>query len=236
MTAPSPPLLELVGVAGAGKTTLLRELSKRDPSLLTEVRVTSLDRLALLIGHSVRLLPTYLRHTPRGRWLSWEELRAMGYLQGWRRTLLAPARAPLVFDHGPIFRLVQLREFGPPLVGSGAFVAWWEAQRRAWSRAIQLVVWLDAPDAVLLPRITGRDQRHVVKHMPVGNAVEFLATYRRGYERLLSEMAAEAQFRRIAFDTSRVAPETIAGQVLDAVARPARPLSVGQGIRQGAHP
>jgi shikimate kinase len=234
VTVAAAPLLELVGVAGAGKTTLLKELKRRDPSLFTEVTIRNLDRLALLVRHTVRFLPALLSHAPRGRWLSWEELRAMGYLQGWRRIVQGHRSSPLVFDHGPIFRLVQLRELGPPLVASPAFVAWWQSQRRAWSRAIDLVVWLDAPDAVLIPRITGRDQRHVVKHMPVGPALDFLTTYRKGYKRLLTEMGDEGHFRLIAFDTSRVVPEAIADEVLGAVGRGGVAAGTRQCVREGA--
>jgi thymidylate kinase len=129
----------------------------------------------------------------------------------------------MVFDHGPIFRLVQLRELGPPLVASPAFAAWWHAERRAWERSLDLVVWLDAPDAVLLPRIGGRDQRHVVKQMPAATAVEFLTTYRRGYEKVLTEMSTEGRFHLIRFDTSQMPPEAIAEEVLGAVRRGATP-------------
>lgn len=141
----------------------------------------------------------------------------MAYLEGWLRVVRGDRPASIVFDHGPIFILVQLREFGPPLVASPVFAAWFKEARRAWARALDLVVWLDAPDTVLLPRIDGRDQRHVVKHKPTATAVEFLGGYRRGYERLLGEMAEDGQFRLIRFDTSRVGHEAIAEEVLGAI-------------------
>lgn len=211
------PLLELVGVAGAGKTTLLGTLKRRDPSLQTDVRLGRLRRLDLLGRHTLRFLPAFLRHAPHGRWLRWHELRLMAYLEGWREIALRERTSAMVFDHGPIYQLVQLRDFGPPLVASSAFAGWWSAARGAWARALDLVVWLDAPDAVLLPRINTREQRHLVKHKPVAAAVEVLTTYRRGYERLLAEMADDAGFRLIRFDTSRVPLETIAEEVLGAI-------------------
>jgi thymidylate kinase len=217
------PLLELVGVAGAGKTTLLRTLKQQDPRLSTDATIGRFSRAEHLIRHTAGFLPTYLRRSPRGRWFSWEEMRAMGYLEGWRRVIGGDRTAAMVFDHGPIFRLVQLRELGPPLVASPAFATWWHAERRAWERSLDLVVWLDAPDAVLLPRIGARDQRHVVKHMPAATAVEFLTTYRRGYEKVLAEMSAEGRFHLIRFDTSQMPPEAMAEEVLEAVRRVTTP-------------
>jgi shikimate kinase len=217
------PLLELVGVAGTGKTTLLRTLKQRDPRLSTDANIGRFSRAEHLIRHTAGFLPTFLRRSPRGRWFTWEEMRAMGYLEGWRRVIGDDRAAAMVFDHGPIFRLVQLRELGPPLVASPAFAAWWHAERRAWERSLDLVVWLDAPDAVLLPRIGGRDQRHVVKQMPAATAVEFLTTYRRGYEKVLTEMSTEGRFHLIRFDTSQMPPEAIAEEVLGAVRRGATP-------------
>ncbi len=211
------PLLELVGVAGAGKSTLLRTLKQRDGRLATELSVDKLQRVELLIRHTARFLPTFLRHLPRGRWLSWHELRLMAYLEAWQRAVAGDRTSAMVFDHGPIFQLVQLREFGPPLVAGPAFGAWWNAARRAWANALDLVVWLDAPDTVLFPRIAGRDQRHVVKQMPFATAAELLRSYRLGYERLLGEMSQEGHFHLIRFDTSRVTPEEIADEVLIAV-------------------
>ena len=227
-------LLELVGVAGAGKTTLLKMLKQGDPSLFTDVRVSKRRRLDLLVRHTARFLPAFLYHTPRGRWLSWDELRAMAYIEGWPRVAFGDRTSAIVFDHGPIFRLVQLREFGPPLAASPAFGAWWNAARQAWARALDLVVWLDAPDTVLLPRIDARDQRHVVKHKPIATAVEFLASYRRGYEKLLGEMADEGHLRLIRFDTSRVAPEAIAEEVLIAVGKGPAAGSPSERARGGS--
>jgi deoxyadenosine/deoxycytidine kinase len=217
VTSPSP-LLELVGVAGTGKTTLLETLKRRDPTLLTAVSVGSFRRLSLLIRHTARFLPAFLSQAPRGRWFTWHELRLMGYLEGWpRRVSPGMASSAVVLDHGPIFQLVQLREFGPPLVAGPAFAGWWKAARRAWARALDLVVFLDAPDAVLLPRIAGRAQRHVVKHLPAATASEVLAKYRGGYRALLGQMAGEGHFRVLRFDTSQGAPEEIADAVLVAV-------------------
>lgn len=227
------PLLELVGVAGAGKTTLFKTLKQREPGLATVVNVETLHRVELLIRHTARFLPAFLRHSPRGRWLSWEEMRSMAYLEGWRRTVGDERTSSMVLDHGPIFRLVQLREFGPPLVASPAFRAWWNAERRAWARALDLVVWLDAPDAVVLSRISGREQRHAVKQMPAAAAVDFLTSYRKGYERLLAEMSEEGCFPVTRFDTSRTPPEAIAEEVLVAVRRKPVPKGELERPRQG---
>jgi hypothetical protein len=203
-------------VAGSGKTTLRNALRQRDPSLFTDPRIGPLRRVDLLARHTFRFLPRLVERAHRGRWLSWHELRLMAYLEGWQPGTIQRSR-PTVFDHGPIFILVQLREFGPPLVASRAFEAWWSRARSEWARALDLVVWLDAPDAVLRPRIDERDQRHAVKHKPVETAREFLARYRKGYERLLGEMGGEGHFRLARFDTSRAPIEALTEEVLNAI-------------------
>ena len=212
----APPLVELVGVAGAGKTTLLEALRHRDPNLCTHPKVGTVRRLDLLARHILRFAPRLLDRAHRGRWLSWHELRLMAYLEGWLPSAIQRTR-PTLFDHGPIYILVQLGEFGPPLVSSRDFQAWWRAARSNWARALDLVVWLEAPDTVLLPRIDARDQRHAVKHKPVETAGEFLARYRKGYEELLDEMGDEGHFRLMRFDTSRVPLAAMTEEVLSAI-------------------
>jgi hypothetical protein len=53
--------------------------------------------------------------------------------------------------------------------------------------------------------------------------VGFLTSYRTGYEEVLGEMGDEGRFHVIRFDTSRVAPEAIAEEVLVAARRGATP-------------
>ena len=49
-----------------------------------------------------------------------------------------------------------------------------------------MVIWLDAPDEILLDRIRNRQQEHIVKTQPATIGYEFLDRYRAEYEFILS--------------------------------------------------
>jgi hypothetical protein len=76
------------------------------------------------------------------RWLSWEEMVDGPPEAGADRR---DERTPSMVQTTPIFRLVS-PQFGPPLVEP--IQGWWNGV--AWAR-LDLVVWLDAPDAVVCP-------------------------------------------------------------------------------------
>jgi cytidylate kinase len=223
-------VVEVAGPAGAGKTTVARALAERRGDLRVGV---PLSRLDLVRGYApaAAIAPTYLREFRGTRWFTRGESRGIAYLGGWRRRLAHDRAArPAggagnihVFDHGPIYRLVRLAEFGPPVTTSAAFRAWWEASLAQWAATLDLVVWLDASDAVLLGRIRSRERAHAVREAGVADATAFLARYRAGYEAVLARLAAMAGPRLLRFDTEQCTPDRIADQVLAAVEEAGRP-------------
>lgn len=206
--------LELVGPAGSGKTTLYRALAARSPAVAPGVPFGRWDHLRHGLPQAAKLLPAWA--AARGRFFDEKELRSLGYVAGWAAALErgAAADALAVFDHGPLFRIVRLRAFGPPLVARDAFTRWSAAAVRRWARLLHTVVWLDAPDALLARRIDGRDERHRMKGEEAGETERFLGRYRAAYEALLAELRAAGGPEPIRVDTSREAPEAIAERVL----------------------
>ena len=79
-----------------------------------------------------------------------------------------------------------------------------------------MVIWLDAPDAVLLERIRAREQRHTIKEQSEQEACEVLARYRRSFERTIAECGAGRQPSVLRLDTSQASVEQIANSVLTA--------------------
>ncbi len=182
-------LVELAGPAGAGKTTLVQAL-QADLSAATLVGApTSRELAAGLAVLSPHLV--LARLTARGRWWTREELRSLAYLAAWRHSVRAPAGAAVrVLDHGPVFRLASLTAFGPPMVRTAAFARMRTRLARDWGGLLDVVVWLDAPDAVLLRRIADRTQQHRIRGAGHADAVDFLARYRAAYRSVIDQVTA----------------------------------------------
>ena len=217
-------VIELVGVAAVGKSTLLRALAARSGRVAAGVPLPRHLQLRCGVAQLARLLPSWLGRSPSGRFLTREELRGMGYVDGWWHELArGRQRAALtVLDHGPVFRLTRLRVFGPPLVESAAFRAWHERAVARWAALLDAVVWLDAPDDTLRERIETRSQRHHVKGAADEEQRRFLERYRAGYEEILAELARAGGPERLRFDTSRASPDEIAERLLATLERSGR--------------
>jgi hypothetical protein len=223
---------EVVGPAGAGKTTLLEALHRRDPAIAIGVPLGRIEQVPSAVRTVVRFGPAFLREHRRDRWFTAGEIRSMAYLEAWRRRVVearSSQPAAIVFDHGPIFRLVTLRWFGPEIARSELYRRWWERMLDRWTRALDLVVCLDAPSTVLAQRINRRERDHVVKGSSDDEAYRFLARYREGYEQLIATMQSGPGPQIHRFDTERESVERIA-EATWALIRPGR----SQPTRGGA--
>lgn len=189
-----PALVELVGLAGVGKSTLARELATAEPDLQLGLPLSRL-RSARAQAEAVSpfVLP-YLRHATSTDWFARYQVRGLGYLHAWRRSL---AQVPggvtyVVLDHGPLFWLATLEALGPRLTSSATFRRWWNRTLDDWADLLDLVVWLDAPDELLVDRIRGRDQRHVLLGANADETELFLARYRASYGRVREQLASRS--------------------------------------------
>lgn len=218
-------VIELAGPAGAGKTTLAGALQAADPA----------TGLGLRAGH-VRMARALASAAPAlaGAWLSapppfWsrDDLRSLAYLTAWQRQARLRAGPGLtVLDHGPVFRLASLTVYGPPMADTRAFSRHWCRLARQWGRLLDLVVWLDAPDDVLLTRIGAREQGHRVRGADRAEAAAFLVRYR-GQFRTAIAAVADAGARVVELDTTADPPDRLAAMVRAAVL-----ASPGPGLRR----
>lgn len=212
-------MVEVIGPAGTGKTTLARALRQRDARIAPDIdtRLTKLDKLPFVVGNTILLLPSYLRRYRHSRWFDRRETRSMAYLQAGLKLLDREARndhTVTVLDHGPIYRLAFLREFGPEIAASDAYRRWWANLLERWTVKLDLVVALDAPDQVLLGRIRARDCWHAVKEAPDHEAYEVLRRYRAAFEQTIAESVTPERVPLLRFDTSMLSTEEIADEVL----------------------
>jgi hypothetical protein len=152
-----------------------------------------------------------------GRRFTWEEIKAFVYVNDWHQVLKRGAARDLtaiLLDHGPVFRLASLKEFGPEILKEGIFDTWWEEVLKQWALTLDILIWLDAPDRILLDRINNRTQRHAVKAREEKEAYEFLARYRRAYEEIIAKLTAKGDARLLVFDTSQKSLEDIVEALL----------------------
>lgn len=223
MALRAPLVVEVMGPAGTGKTTLSRALRKRDSRIAPDINrcLSKFDKIPFVVGNTLLLLLTYLRRYRRSRWFDRRETRSMAYLQAGLRLLKRDTLdndKVIVLDHGPIYRLAFLREFGPAITASPAYQRWWADLLKRWIANIDMVVWLDAPDAILLERIRARDSWHAVKGKSDLEACEILRRYRAAFEQTFAEFLAARPVTVLHYDTSRQSTEEIADETLVAFA------------------
>ena len=212
-----PHVVEIVGPAAAGKTTLIQTLCQRSNRIRAGVHLRRIEHIPFLVSTTLLLSPTWVQRYRSSRWFTREEMRAMVYLKTWHRVLGRPASnhdTLTVLDHGPIFKLVLLREFGPEITKSQVYEQWWNGALDQWAGTLDMVIWLDAPDEILMQRIQSRDRWHRAKEQPEQEIYRFLARYRASYEQVFSMLMAHGGPQVIRFDTYQESLDQTAEKVL----------------------
>lgn len=197
--------VELVGPAGAGKTSVAQALVERHSECVEPIslKVRRLWHISVLLSEAPLWLPAILgQYRNYGR-LSWQQIKTMVYLAAGHRILRRHAERGkiTILDQGPVFKLTGLSGTEPSNIGYKRFAAWRETMLVHWSKALNLVIWLDAPDATLLDRIRTRHKWHTLKEKSDKEAEEFLFRYRRAYENTLSTLMENGGPRVLRFDT-----------------------------------
>lgn len=215
-------IVELVGPAGAGKTTLSRTLGHRHAAVHigSEIELRKIKYLLVFIGNAILLFPMFFRQVRHGRRFTWDEVKALVYLKGWSAVLKQEATngsTVVLLDHGPVFKLATLYEFGPKNLKANGSATWWNSMFKHWGTTLDIVVWLDAPDSVLENRINSRNQRHSVKGKTEAEVTHFLARYRSSYEQVLAKLQACGEPILLQFDTSRTSIDQVAEEILSAI-------------------
>lgn len=184
-----PLTVELVGPAAAGKSSLLLALAREHRLWRAGLRLSTFRHLRSAVG----LAPTFLAlHRPY-RGLLWKEMKRITYLGSLRRVLEDPVStrsSTVILDQGVVYMMARLLVFGEERVRSAAFDRWWQEAIEHWARVLDILVWLDAPDPILIHRIRTRKQPHPVKGLSDAAIGRFIATYRAAYDRVLGGLAA----------------------------------------------
>jgi hypothetical protein len=183
-----PLVVELVGPAAAGKTSLLLSLARDDTTLRAGLRPPRQRHLA----NAIALTPTFLGlHRPYCG-LLWKEMKRITYLTTLQRlveTNISAGERAVVLDEGPVYMLARLLVFGEDRIRSVAFERWWRHAVEQWARLLDVIVWLDAPDPILMHRLRVRLQPHPIKELSDDAMIKFLGTYRAAYDRVVGALA-----------------------------------------------
>lgn len=218
---PESHWVEIAGIAGAGKSTLTRVLVDRYRGYrVADSLHTRLPAHWPYVAHGIpRMLPLLVRSARHRPLLSWDELKYVLYLTEWNRFLHARLehRSPVtILDQGPIFALARLLWGGKQFTRGRWFQAWLTEVAGRWAVELDTIVFLSAPDDVLLDRINHRDRPHDAKGVSRRDALELINTHRAAYARVFEVTDRLGRPRVLHFDSSRMSATAIAEQ-LDAI-------------------
>jgi len=185
---PRAPVIELVGPAGVGKSTILGLLKTQDG--LVGRGVWRLPP-ALLLRSAVRTLPSWLDLWWRAGTVPWDETKHFVRLDAMFRLLQRPPGTrphTWLLDEGPVFVLAWLRAVGREVAGPERLEGWWRNAIARWRGAVDVIVWLDAPNAVLANRIRARAKPHVLQTWDDGDAWQFLDRFRAAFADTITDL------------------------------------------------
>jgi hypothetical protein len=213
-----PRLVELAGPAGAGKSATRRSLVAR--THLRQGMIWGLPARSLL-SNGMQLIPSFIPLWRETRQPLWDETRHMVRLRTLREALEQgePCGPAIIFDEGPVFAMAWLRGFGHPVMRTAVADAWWRMAFEEWSRLVDLVVVLDAPDELLARRIRSRPEDHEVKQASDPELARWMERFRQSLEWVLARLTLEAGVSILRLDTSTDTPEQLAERTLVALER-----------------
>jgi thymidylate kinase len=215
-----PMVVEIVGPAGAGKTTILSALNKHDEKIRPIYGFRRKRYIPFYVKHAILLLPFLLLQYAKGRWYSSREINRMIRLKATRQILehqVAKEGLLILLDQGPIYTLSVLAGFGSQNTKNQDFVKWWEKTLQEWAITLDLIIWVDAPDEVLLERIQTRDKQHLVKKKSNQEAVDFLGQFRTVYKQTIEKLTVNGGPQIIGYDTSQCSIDSIVDTALAAL-------------------
>lgn len=218
---PRPLLVEFVGPAGAGKSTLAAELNRRDPELAWVQRARTVRDLLPVALDAAAFLPYMLGGILSSPRFAWRSARYHVRLESMRRVArleLGQARTALVLEHGPIYTLARIAWLAQPAEAPAPLRRYAARSLARWARMLDLVVFLDAPDAVLAGRIRTRAKEHPMRASAAHEIRDFLERYGDAYRRVLADLERAGGPGILSLRTDELAVPAMADRVVAALA------------------
>lgn len=211
-------VVEIVGVAGAGKSTLSRAICQHHLGcrLAPFLDVGKLAHTPYVLHSLTRLAPIVVVGLSRKPRMSWREIKLVIYINEWPRYIARscrPGQSMFVLDQGPIYALGRLEAMSKPFIRSTSYRRWRLQMTETWAKKLTRIVFLDAPDPVLIERIGGRSQPHETKGKLPEVGYEFIGRHRRAFDHIVAsiKMAGGPEAHRI--DSAGRAPDELAAEV-----------------------
>lgn len=214
-------VIELVGPAGAGKSSLAQVMRQASYQVVAwnPPNFRDVHSLPFFASNTLQTAPHLLRYvltqpsTPDYT----SQMASIVILNGWHRRFSKnnlTGGEVLLLDQGPVYLLTDLFELNPAYCRDGFIQKWQAGLYRRWAQAIDLVVWLDAPDLILADRIRRREKQHTVKHSSDREISRFLYLCREALDQTLLKLTRlNRGLKILEFDTSTVSPLGIAAQI-----------------------
>jgi thymidylate kinase len=186
-------VIELIGVAGVGKSTLYRSLKSRNyPWLICDqvLPVWNISSMPFFFKNITSMMPLLMQTEIMGeRLLKRREIAFLALLNGWHSILRKKAdqqgRA-IIVDQGPISMMAYLLVFGPESLKYDYVQSWWDSIYHKWGQALDLLVYLDTKDEVIIDRIRTRSQDHFLKKETTDVICDWIYKYRGLYTQILN--------------------------------------------------
>lgn len=218
-------IAEIVGPAGAGKTTIARALSQRNSAIRCDFDIRFRQFLPAFCARAASLLPAKLLRYRKIDSAYWSALLRLAYLDKLYSVLSRHNSIDgeiFFLDQAPVYWLTYLWEFGSAGHKDQSLDQWWIRSLRDWAAILDVIIWVDARDEILLQRICDRQKWHGVKNLSEKEAREFLVRHRKAYWHVISMLTSDGGPRVLSFSTDQEPSDWIEERILDV-------LGVGSG-------
>ncbi|MGH8685518.1 MAG: hypothetical protein ACREUM_09245, partial [Nitrosospira sp.] len=153
-------------------------------------------------ANAILLVPIILCHYAAER--TWRQINRMIRLKAAHQILkrqTSNSTSIIVLDQGPVYTLTTL--FEDEKAKGQRFDAWWNSTLSEWATMLDMVIWLDAPEEVLLERIRTRDKWHLIKEKSDQEARDFLVRFRTLCKGVIDKLTESSGTKVVSYDTSR---------------------------------
>ena len=214
----SPIIAEVVGPSGAGKSTLSAAINSVECGIEAGLTVWGLPLISLAWS-ALLSAPDLLGLIWERKQFRKDELKQVIRLGAFYRILLqkgggAYSARAFLLDEGVVFALAKLRADIDSEFRSERMRRWEEKALDRWSSILSAIIWMDAPDEVLIGRIKNRAKHHRMKNSAEDSMREFLARYRAAYVEVIEKLRSRGEIQVIKFRTDELDPLAMVGEIL----------------------